>query len=317
MQINRYTLAILIVGFAITTSCFKDVEIDIDENESLIVLNGWLKDKETPAVQLYASKFIFAGGRDELITNANVELFVDDEFATILTFNDSTAQYTADILIEAQRTYTIRVEHPKYPVAEASVEIPAVPTKEDVAINLRTVAQVGLYVGSSNSNVSEIDLSINDDGSKENFYLVDIVSNSAYYSEGNATDTMYYEYAYGFNSDDPIVEYMYTTSNSYLGFRDELFNGKTYSTTLKSYNDLRVIEYKNESDYQRSSNAVRLQNVSGALYKYLISLDNNQYPEPFTEPSQVFSNVKGGYGILGGSSTMQFEITEVNGDYSN
>jgi hypothetical protein len=39
-------------------------------------------------------------------------------------------------------------------------------------------------------------------------------------------------------------------------------------------------------------------------------LEYNQYPDPFTEPTQVFTNVENGYGIFATSAVVRIPIEE-------
>lgn len=39
-------------------------------------------------------------------------------------------------------------------------------------------------------------------------------------------------------------------------------------------------------------------------------MEFNQYPDPFTEPTQIFTNVENGYGILATSAVVELLIGE-------
>jgi hypothetical protein len=297
----------------LVTSCFKDVTIDVDEQESVLVLNGWLKAGETPKVSVFASKPILQKGEIRQINTAVVNLYENDQLVGLMTRNEQ-SYYTLDgLTIKPGYKYKITVEYPSYPDLEASVTVPLMLNPDEITIEHRT-KQVNDGYGTYSE--SEISLQFKDEKTSEDYYGLAVSSYDLYYDKEYGEDTVYNSYTYGgLESADPTVDEIYYNYNSMIGIRDDLFNGESYSNVFRSYNDLRYYEYEDEYSYTKSGSSVVFYQFSEALYKYLLSLENNRYPEAFVEPSQVYSNVKGGYGILGASNELNIEIDEERTDF--
>jgi hypothetical protein len=96
-------------------------------------------------------------------------------------------------------------------------------------------------------------------------------------------------------------------------FSDELFNGKEYSLKF-SFNSSTYI-YKDQTYNQTSKVPIKqelnieLQSISESYFKYLRSQSASASTiEFFSEPVQIYSNVKGGIGILGSYSSSFYKI---------
>ena len=46
-------------------------------------------------------------------------------------------------------------------------------------------------------------------------------------------------------------------------------------------------EYSDEERSYISQNIIEIHKISKSFYLYLKSIENNQYPDPFTEPTQI------------------------------
>jgi len=298
----------------LATSCFKDVTIDVDEQESVLVLNGWLKAGETPKVNVFASKPILQKGEIKQINTAVVSLYENEQFIGLMTNNEASSYVNENVTIKPGNSYKVTVEYPAYPKLEATVVVPVRLSSEEVTIEHRT-KQVNDGYGTYAE--SEISLQFKDEMSSEDYYALAVSSYDLYYDKEYGEDTVYSSYTYGgLESADPTVDEIYYNYNSMIGIKDDLFNGDSYSNVFRSYNDLRYYEYEDDYYYNKNGSSVVFYQFSEALYKYLLSLESNRYPEAFVEPSQVYSNVEGGYGILGASTEFNIEIDEERNDFN-
>lgn len=164
---------------------------------------------------------------------------------------------------------------------------------------------------SNNSYSSTVNFSIKDDPEEENYYLARVAEIGTYWYEGNEDTIAYENYIYMEPIDPQTKETYLPNSGGHFILSDEIFNGKEYEMKLGAFNDLRKFESQQSSSYyQTGKYEIEFHKINRALYLYLLSIDNNQYPGPFTEPTQVYSNVENGYGIVGTSSFTKYVIEE-------
>ena len=92
-------------------------------------------------------------------------------------------------------------------------------------------------------------------------------------------------------------------SNFYGCFSDELFNGKTYPLTFTLNDDVYYYypKYSASNKVPDSKEVyIYLQSISKDYYLYLNSRLSSGNVDPFfSEPTQIYNNIKGGIGILG------------------
>ncbi|MBO4741668.1 MAG: DUF4249 family protein, partial [Bacteroidales bacterium] len=88
------------------------------------------------------------------------------------------------------------------------------------------------------------------------------------------------------NSDFPTIN-----EGQYLLFPARNFSGDTCTLTIEFDRD-----FHTDNLYY-----VEVVSISESLYKYLSTLNNyyDSQNNPFTEPVQVFTNIRGGLGIFG------------------
>jgi hypothetical protein len=113
----------------------------------------------------------------------------------------------------------------------------------------------------------------------------------------------------GFESEDPVVE-EYLSHGSILGgiaFSDKLFNGQVYSLSVKfrGSNMGRPFSDCDGIDMEfRKVVYFKFCNVTHDYYKYIQTLNRfyENYKSPFGVQTEVYSNIEGGFGILGGAA---------------
>lgn len=93
-----------------------------------------------------------------------------------------------------------------------------------------------------------------------------------------------------------------TNTSMFTIFSDELFQDKEY--TLNVY-----VKFDNFIDADQYVK-VEIHSLSENLYKYLRSVELASNGDNFSEPVRIFSNIKGGYGILG-TFTIDEKVIEV------
>ena len=157
---------------------------------------------------------------------------------------------------------------------------------------------------------SEIDITIKDKASTDDFYLFRLKNTSKDWNTDNPGDTTYSENYVYIESSDIQIEDVYLNSIGNLKIlKDEIFNGNEYTIRFNSY-DLRKDVYTDGIYYSEQQNIFEIHRISKSFYLYLKSVEFNQYPDPFTEPTQIFTNVENGYGILATSAVVELPIDE-------
>ncbi len=285
------------------SACEKEIEIEVKEGSDRLVLNGWFQAGQVPEVKIDKSVFVFDQNKNTKITDATVTLYSDGEFVSELLYDFDNEIYTnADFVFSENSSYEIIAEHVNYGTVKSSIQMPTRISPENITleyVNLLTDEnQYQNYAG-------EIRINLIDPAEERNYYVMRILSTEVNWNPQVSQDTIYrYVYSSSYNTNDNQIERAYVQGGGDLMLlSDEFFNGGEYSLTLFSYNDLRIMERKEDSTfYYKKYHQIQLHQVSEAFYRYYISLENNRYPDVFTEPTQVYSNIENGYGIIGAST---------------
>ena len=142
------------------------------------------------------------------------------------------------------------------------------------------------------------DITFTDPENEKNYYLLYVYRKPSFSSN---TSNMV------FSCQDPVVEeYLdHGTMREGVAFSDKTINGQKYSlhVTLNG-KDIGKPFYDDYVETHVKTIYFRLYNITEAYYLYIqtLNLFLRNYKNPLAEPTQVFSNIEGGYGILGGAA---------------
>lgn len=293
------------------SACEKDIEIEVEEGTDEMVFNAWFQVGEVPELEISKSVFIFDKGSSSIVTNAEVKLYKNAELYGELGYNSENKRYTNNgLIVEEGGQYEIVAEHPKYGIVKSNVQVPVRLATTDVTLQYVNF----LTEESPSQNYSgEIQINIKDPSGVRNYYLIRVLSIEESYNANFDQDTTYrFNYMTSLNTNDNQIYAVYQYGGGdLLLLSDDIFNGNEYTLKLSSYNDLRKDEQVYDSaSYYKRYHQIQFHQVNEAFYRYYISLDNNQYPDVFTEPVQVYSNVENGYGVVGASTKHVKDIEE-------
>jgi hypothetical protein len=305
----KNNLKLIILSVSLFLACEKEVELKIDENDSKLVLNAWLKTDRHPLVEVNRSTFIFDKRGTDHIDNAEVILFENDQEIGYLEYFQSGYYQNKNIKIKPDTEYKIMARVDGFEEITAIEKAASKITDEDYEFEFNSIERNNQFGGEKRS---EINLTINDNASTEDFYLFRLKATSTEWNtdqpEEDTTYNEYYEYV---EVTDLQTEELYLDgTGSIQVLKDELFNGQEYTVRFNSH-DLRKDIYVNGSYNAIFQYKVEMHKISKSLYLYLKSVENNRYPDPFTEPTQIFSNVVNGYGILATSTVVEIPIEEL------
>ena len=254
-------------------SCEKRIEIEMPEHQPKAVINCFFKPDEPFSIYAHKSTAI----TDPLslpVEDAIIKLYKDAVFIETLQFNDSL--YQSEHIVEEEATYKIIADFPVLERVTATNYAPVPPT-------LISAEFLGLIATSNGFDKYQINIEIEDDVTKNNYYQITLVG----------------EYEY-------VDEYEHEDSSGILDqytFSDASFNGAT--PIIKA-------NYWIPKDYLIINKlTLKLRAITEEYYTYFDSLDNHLDSQEgddifgYIEPIDMYSNIEGGYGIFGGYSEIE------------
>lgn len=293
------------------TACEKDILYDDIAPEPLLVVNGLQHVGEPARLSVEKSSFYAGTERDFRVKDVEVDLYVNGAFKESLRVWDScyyseyenwqTGEITQELryaFVYCEGTYLLQegdalrfeVRSPEFEeVAEAETTMPFAP-------NVVRFDTLRVEEDQNGERTVYFSLVIEDPSGKD-YYNLDpqqgldgFISNDPVFS-----DFMNLEHV-----DDLFGNTDYYGRGPYNLFNDGYFDGKSYSITLKT----RLYSY--DSEYYEPFVA-SVSRVDESFYQYmksynLYSYNDNELLGWFSEPAQVYSNVKQGVGVVSAQS---------------
>jgi hypothetical protein len=311
-------LSILLL-FIFLLACKPEV-IEPSDSNHRIVLNGLISSDSLLGVNISKSlsindpSYFQANLSPETRTQVQAQVYIYDN--NILT--DSLQNYIHFHAnnIELDENFVSKKLYPipghEYKIVVKSDSLPPVTAKTTIP-NLVRIEKVDTSrIESSNTESGQgvkVDIVFTDLANEKNFYLLYVCE---YYHSGYFdlfTDIM----TNGVTFSDPIIEESLKCGNyTYaIAFSDKSINGKQHrlSLTLDSH-AIGIIAYPYFPSDTKNVVHFRLYSITEDYYKYIHSLNlfyKNIY-NPLSSPTQVYSNVTGGYGIFAGAAVSSDSI---------
>lgn len=325
----------LFITAAMMAACEKQIDIDVDDLEPQVVVKAQTEVGTPLSVGLTYSRPVYGNfyvyyGEDyfQKVTDATVILTVDGTTAETATASDGT--YTFAHIPQPGEVLSIGISVPGRDEVTATDTVPLRPSITD--IDTSSAVGDGYFDVMQNMN---IDFTLNDDASTNNYYSirlreVDTIittyrdDNGNIVSQDTSMDEFYCwfectDYLLVSNTDidieDPTVSSTYSGTAMY--FTDATINGQSHLIRIKPRQYSWGYDYYDYEDYYPSdvtANATLYLEVtafSRDLYLYrqtMNSYDDDELLGFFSEPVQVHSNINGGIGIFGVSSTTVKQI---------
>ncbi len=292
---------ILFIAFALT-SCEKEIKMDIPSHTSKLAISGACVAGE--AIQLQVSKSIDIlekPGKNRMISNASALLYENDQLIETMKYDAQTEIYQSSTIAAPGKTYRIDISAPGYTSITAEARTP-------VRVNIDKLQRISKARSDANGDPQdELRITFTDPSTAGDFYIIKIQQAPALDTGKGVIECV--------NTIDASVESVYADDidlNSCLSangifLKDILFNGK--SKELLLYVSSRALEPADMAGIKFYP-VIELYHVSEDWYKfaksYQYAIDNNG--NPFSEPTNVFGNVKNGYGIFSVISVDSEEI---------
>jgi len=285
---NLFILFTLTVGSLISfSSCEKDLDISELQLTEKLVMNALVYDNEPVSLTLFKSLDIFDSLGKPQIENANVSIM--DEAGNI-------SQMKFDLVSQSYKTtwspnpgirYTINASWGDlYPV-QSSFIIPKLNTIGKATWKDSTGKDIdGFFTGT-------ISFTIKDDPNSRNYYEIGLFRYDEFSSEPWLNLPI-------IPQNPELINNPTINKKGALFVDDGGFNGqnKLFRFTTRAFTKGTTYKYM-----------VVIKNLSEDYYRYFKSIENYQQQlGPFSEPSAVFTNVKGGLGICAGASLVKDTI---------
>jgi len=329
---SKFFLYIATALFFSLFSCEKEIYFRGDEIKTKLVLNGFLAPDSIVKINLSESKFFLDDNWVyNYINNAKVDLWKDGNKIESLS-NVEEGFYIGTYIPKIGDNIKITASCEGFEMIECSTEI-VIPTpiisvdtvnyKEEKQYN-GYYSEDGIFLIDSLSYYLSINTDIfikfQDPKDIPNYYDLMIYLNINFANKEKIV------YPLRFFSDDLVFQtgndFNFLDDNNHLNstlFSDELFDGKEYKLKIKSDYWSGIYIKENLSDPHYGAPAFtsmeisfELQSLSYSYYMYRKTLEAhynlNDFIEFFSEPVQIYSNIKGGIGILGSYSKSVYKI---------
>jgi hypothetical protein len=289
----------VVVGVIFLSSCEKEFDIT-QQGKREMTVNCLLDNLRYIKVYLTQSSFIGESRSSVPIIDARVELYKNDSFVALLNYYpidsvNNFGSYIFSQFSEPENKYSVKITHPTY----GSI------TGEDYIHRIPVVADYRLYsqVTQNGKNVDAFRFRFTDDVYTENYYLLTIWSIGSQWRKIGENDSVLERFGVGSRPDlltslpDTVRDH-----EQYILFSDKGFNG------LEKEVDFRFTTI-DSSTVHTDTLVVELQSVSKTHYDYVKSQTNYRNSSLFSQPSDVFSNIRNGLGIFMTSGIKQMYTT--------
>lgn len=319
-------LYILIIFFSLGfISCEKDIEFNGEITDSQLVVNCLIEADSTIKLDISLSNF-FLDSKDhfDTIKNADVKLYINNQYKEKLNYFEGYV-WKEDGNTTYRRWLNFYYSQYKPQTGDSIKIVINAPGHDEITATTRVVANAvvaGISSSMDITNGGSYDIQVMDSTGA----MITIGKNSYGYAHiklkiDDPADEQNYYRLVGFNDygqtyfelDDPVFGegteqsiFDIGSYNQYGVFSDELFNGLVKEINFSVWKNSSIVydEYKERYPYFQYDNQkyyVNLEQISKEMYLYLktkteaVSSINN----PFSEPVQIYTNIRGGIGILG------------------
>ena len=285
----------------IICSCEKAIPFDQEIDSNKVVVNGIYFKDSVWKIHLSKSKSILDTSTSTELENATISIL--NEYSNII----DTLHYVDNGFYVGSKSpnngsYVLNI---KSILNENTTSISTLPNPISAVI-IDTLS----YINNGNNRL-EISINFDDPINDENYFEIGVYMKKRKMSlntnSHGQTDTNYSITCKWMNlkCDDQNIE---KTINSNLIFNDKLFNGSNKTLVFDVRN--RVKDFSNDPSNEILNFDVYFMNISSSLYHFHKSLKNhvNSSSDPFSQPTQVYSNIYNGIGVFAGASPFKISL---------
>lgn len=322
------------------TSCYESVtDLEIEEKDPKIVMNGFLYSDSIVKVQLSSSIGVLETYEVNYIENAVVELWGQTEVIDTLIPKGNGFYTSSQPLPGDEKYFSLKAHAAGFETVTVYVEIP-----DEVGISsVDTINRIVVHeeecqitydsfgICTWQEGYVEMMISFTDPSEEKNYYMLQLKKlNKLYivdYNDPYAWDPETGEYrvedtisglqSISFESNDAIFEVAFNRTNARpveeeftaIGavFSDILFNGKTHTIKLRP-DDTFLYQI---IDREKTRVYIQLTSINEDYYKFIKSLSlyaDEWETNFFSEKVSVYTNVNHGLGLVGGANQSMYYI---------
>ncbi len=285
---------------------------EIPDTGRKTVINGLLSTDSLISVNIHTSEYItdtnFIGSDKESFSHANALIL--ENGTTIDSMRYSQIWGGTDAFINKNNyfasrvfplpghTYKIMVRNPGLPDATATAKIPQLVGIDSIDTTLVTLT--GAFEEWESNKRLVCNVTFTDPRDEQNYYLFYVYRGVDNYSKA----------VMEFTSKDPIIEEELNHGTIKLGiaFTDKSINGQSHTLNIiMDGKDIGRPFWGSDPPFysnHRTTLYFRLYSIAEEYFSYIrtLNLFFKNYNDPLAEPTQVYSNVEGGYGIFAGAA---------------
>ena len=293
---NIKNIFLVLCLFATFQSCESDVDFKGGESIPKMVVNSIINvENKKQVLKLSESMFAFANQESQPIENVTLQLKVDgDEIP--MTLEETTGQYryySFPANLNSGDKVEITCKSPKH---NAVYGMDYVPEPADI-----NAIKTEWFTGKAdNKSYLRTLITIKDKPGEKNYYRIVIRGKTFYEMNGDSNQSLDWVQYDVHVEQEPLFNHIPNTpwdetSHKYRIFPDELIDGQEYTLNVYVQEDKEDFWGANPQTFIK----VEIHTLSENLYRYLRSVELAGSDDNFTEPVKIFSNIGGGYGILG------------------
>jgi hypothetical protein len=273
--------------------------VKLPVEEPKLVVNSMTNVGDTIHVQVSKSMNVLEYNIEKaLISNATVQLSIDNVPGPIMTYDPVEKYYTAPIKAEPGKKYSVTVTAPSFTKVEASTLVPAAVSIVDIrrVKNVRTDEEEG--------SIDELRITFDDLPTPGDYYIISI---------SEPEESKFSNHSFVIRSTDASVEGIagngdFTDAGGVrlnrngIIVNDALFNSGRKELVFYCANNLLEPTHTTGNNNQPITlyTTVELFHVTYDFYRYFKSYMYlaESYDDGFTQPANVFTNITNGYGIF-------------------
>lgn len=302
--IKKYWIVVLIILTLGLTQCQKIEKI---ENAGAIsprlIVNCVAEEGESFIFTINKSLSALDNAPMRTFKNAKIVLYAPGGISETITYDPTYEVYFSKTMFaEYGKTYSIKVSAPGLETVFSEMVMP-----NPVQITKSELKLIGLTSNQSGGSTyyskyfdnGILKISLDDEPGKSNYYMLQLTSKW----EGK---TIYRGSNHYWVSNYPDIESVYSSNGSGQSFffDDGLFDGKEIQLELKTAYKYNFYGSNTDSLVGYDITLYKLtEDLSRHWITVLKSRENEE--NPFQDPVQIYSNIKGGYGVFAGKSQLE------------
>ena len=319
-----FKLLFIIILMAGLSACEKEILLDDVASDPLLVVNGLQHAGEPAYLCVERSSIYIESENDFRVKDVHADLYVNGAFKETLQVRDSIITETyinwngGDEIEEERIEYAFVYCEGTYILCEGDElrfevsssefdKVAVAETKMPYAPNVISFDTIRTEGAPATGQAIYFSLEIDDPAGKDYYNLYPKDGLDGFMS----SDPVFADFMNIVHVDDLFGNSDYYGRGAYNMFNDSYFDGSSYTITMNTYH------FSEDSQYSEPF-TVEVSRVDGGFYKYKKSLNAYYYNDTgvlgmVTEPTQVYSNVQNGVGMVGAQSlpvVMTIVLTE-------